>query len=223
MASPTDEAAIAETRPIKEIMEKGGWLECPGGGWSQEFVQATQMPTVDGVRLKSRLVRDMDTGVLLETLLMGPATKPSQVKRNLKRPRNLRVVLEVGVEDEGMEESWESQPMEGGEASSFRALAARLNYLAVDRADILYASKEVSRGMSSPKNGDWEGLKRLCRYLIQAPRIVHFFEWQEMPDIYRYIAIPTGPDARGHESRHQEDVSCMDPTCSWRTPRRKPT
>ena len=102
-------------------------------------MQASRMPTVSGVQLKSRLVRDMETGVLLETLLVGPATRPSQVKRNLKRPRNLRVVLEGSVEGESVEEPWEGQPMEGGEASSFRALAARLNYLAVDRADILYA------------------------------------------------------------------------------------
>ena len=97
--------------------------------------------------------------------------------------------------------------MEGHEASSFRALAARLNYLAVDRADILFASKEVSRGMSNPKNGNWEGLKRLCRYLISTPRLVHFYEWQEMP---RHLSVYCDSDWAGcRKTRKSTSGGCF--------------
>ena len=48
--------------------------------------------------------------------------------------------------------------MEEADASKYCGIAARLNYLAVDRADLLYVSKECSRHMSLPKNRHWEAL-----------------------------------------------------------------
>ena len=38
--------------------------------------------------------------------------------------------------------SWEDTELGPTEASEYRAAAARLNYLALDRPDILFASKE---------------------------------------------------------------------------------
>ena len=65
--------------------------------------------------------------------------------------------------------------MSSDEQTRYRALAARLNFLAVDRPDLLYAAKECSRRMSSPRNRDWEALKRISRYLIACPRMVHSY------------------------------------------------
>jgi len=67
------------------------------------------------------------------------------------------------------------------EAAVFRGLSARLNYLAQDRADLMYPSKEISRKMANPGHGDWGLLKRVGRYLIGAPRLVQHFHWQCMP------------------------------------------
>ena len=53
----------------------------------------------------------------------------------------------------------------GAEATRFRAVAARANYLSGDRPDIQYAVKEVCRRMAKPVGGDWEKLIRLGRYL----------------------------------------------------------
>ena len=53
--------------------------------------------------------------------------------------------------------------------------------MSLDRPDILFASKECSRRMAKPANGDWAALKRLGRYLISRPRVVHLFRWQEQP------------------------------------------
>ena len=69
----------------------------------------------------------------------------------------------------------------GEEATLYRAIVARLNYLAQDRPDLQYASKEVSRRMATPRRGDWAALKRIGRYLVGAPRAVQTFVWQNAP------------------------------------------
>ena len=50
------------------------------------------------------------------------------------------------------------------EFTRFRALAARANYLAADRIDVLYAAKEVCRLMSRPTDIVMGTLKRLARH-----------------------------------------------------------
>ena len=72
--------------------------------------------------------------------------------------------------------------MTSHDATMYRAVVARCNFLAIDRPDIMFASKECSRCMSKPLNRDWEALKRLGRYLISRPRVVHMFRWQEKPE-----------------------------------------
>ena len=42
------------------------------------------------------------------------------------------------------------------EARRYRAIAARLNYLAVDRVDLQYAVKEAARHMSTPRTSSWK-------------------------------------------------------------------
>ena len=68
-------------------------------------------------------------------------------------------------------------PLPPGEASQYRALAARANYLALDRPDIQYAVKEIARRMSQPTGEDWKLLKRLARYLVGAPRELLKYCW----------------------------------------------
>ena len=67
------------------------------------------------------------------------------------------------------------------EAARYRGLAARINYLSLDRPDLQYAAKVVSKNMSCPKQHDWLKLKRVARYLKDAARAVQKFRWQQMP------------------------------------------
>ena len=67
------------------------------------------------------------------------------------------------------------------EASAYRGLAARANFLSLDRFDLQYASKELSRYMAKPRVGDWELLVRFGRYLLRRPRATLFYGWQSMP------------------------------------------
>lgn len=72
----------------------------------------------------------------------------------------------------------DEEAMEPGEATRYRALAARLNYLAMDRPDLQVATLAASRRMSSPVKGDWAILKRVARYLRRQPRAACLYRWQ---------------------------------------------
>ena len=70
------------------------------------------------------------------------------------------------------------EPLGPAEVTLYRATAARANYLALDRPDLAFAAKEACRRMSAPTCGDLQALRRLCRYLLGAPRLVYHFAWQ---------------------------------------------
>ena len=74
-----------------------------------------------------------------------------------------------------------SKMLVGKEATEYRALAARLNYLALDRLDIQYVAKCVSKYMASPCEHDWWALKKVAKYFVGRPRFVQLFRWQMMP------------------------------------------
>ena len=74
-----------------------------------------------------------------------------------------------------------TEPMTAAEAARFRRGAAKFNYLSQDRADLSYASKEVSRHMARPMRGDEMKLLRVLRYLSKYPSWVATYKWQEDP------------------------------------------
>ena len=54
----------------------------------------------------------------------------------------------------------ESLLLEENKATMFRQLAARANYMAMDRADTQFAVKEKCRSMANPTIRSWRQLKR---------------------------------------------------------------
>ena len=78
-------------------------------------------------------------------------------------PKHRRIVLEhfgleegpKGLTTNGKVEVQEEddEPLEGLETTDFRAVAARLNFMAQDCPDIQFATKEVCREMSNPTKG----------------------------------------------------------------------
>ena len=56
------------------------------------------------------------------------------------------------------------------ETTRRRALAASANFLALDRGDIVYCAKELTRHMATPTTVYWEKMVRLERYLNR-PRV----------------------------------------------------
>ena len=89
------------------------------------------------------------------------------------------VAMKSAAEDEGEEE----EALHGAEATAFRGIAARCNYLQPDRPDIQYATKEVCRLMSRPTATAWEMLKRIGHYLKGRPRLVWKYAWQGSQEI----------------------------------------
>ena len=83
--------------------------------------------------------------------------------------------LDVGSEDP-------SPVLPGAEATAYRGCAARANYLGLDRPDVQYSAKEISRYMSNPHESNVVALKRLARYLKLRPRLVFMFKFQAMPN-----------------------------------------
>ena len=94
-------------------------------------------------------------------------------------PDSTKVVDTPGMK---LEEDEMPKPfMSAGEAHKFRRGAAKLNYLAQDRADLSFASKEISRGMSSPAVADEVLLTRAVRYLRKYPSWSFQYRWQHTP------------------------------------------
>ena len=64
----------------------------------------------------------------------------------------------------------------------YRSSTMRLAYLAQDRVDVQYCSKELARAMQAPTVWDKQQLQRAVRYLHGAGRIVQRFKQQAMPE-----------------------------------------
>ena len=92
-----------------------------------------------------------------------------------------KAVVTPGIDDDD-DESVEVD-IEGADATRFRGVAARCNYLAFDRPDIQFATKEVCREMSRPTTGSLRRLKRIGQYLRGKPRLVWNYEMQMPCDI----------------------------------------
>ena len=85
------------------------------------------------------------------TLGKVPGSKPPRAEKGSKMPED--------TEDEENEDDVE---LSKAEATGHRSIAARYNYLAPDRADIQFATKEVARTMAKPTVGDRKRAKRIA-------------------------------------------------------------
>jgi hypothetical protein len=69
--------------------------------------------------------------------------------------------------------------LEAGECTSFRAVAARCNYLAQDAPDMQFAAKEICRDMAKPTQESWRKLKILARFVLEREAVTWRFDWQD--------------------------------------------
>ena len=86
-------------------------------------------------------------------------------------------------------------PLGRDEHFLYRSATMRLCYLALDRPDLQFPSKELARWMQKPEVGDLEGLKRAARYLLRHGRLVQEFVRQfEEP---QHLVVFTDSDHAG--------------------------
>ena len=141
-----------------------------------------------------------------------PRERPATGRRPGRPGRWERAAGLVGVDAEEEQEcrADDGVPLSAAEVTLYRATAARANYLALDRPDLAYAAKELCRHMGSPTIRDKLSLRRLCRYLLSAPRLTYFFGWQEPAQPLKVFCDTTSQDACGRGDRLVEAVRSMD-------------
>ena len=84
-----------------------------------------------------------------------------------------------GNDEDEKDEEDSSELFTGADVTLFRGLAARLNYLSMDRPDLQYAAKEVCREMSKPVKASLKNLFRIGGHLIDHPRLIWNFMYQD--------------------------------------------
>ena len=69
-------------------------------------------------------------------------------------------IIQVSVNDA---KENEEEELGQNEATRFRSIAARVNYISADRPDLQFACKSASKHMSRPTNKGWEIFKRIIK------------------------------------------------------------
>ena len=97
-----------------------------------------------------------------------------------------KAVTTPGEEEPSWKVEENERPLEAKETTMYRMVAARANYLASDRADIQYATKECCHGKAAPQVHHLSGLKRFARYLVGRPRMKWKYPWQQSEGVSTY-------------------------------------
>ena len=159
-------------------------------------------------RLKRELERKYE---LKENYRIGPGANDAKEGRVLNRiirwtstgveyeadPRQgEKLILDLGLEGAksvgtpGVKLTKESlaveKELEECKHTAFRGVAARGNYLAADRPDVQYATKEICRWMAQPTTSGVNALKRLGRYLEGHRRLIMDFPFQRADTVDTY-------------------------------------
>ena len=152
------------------------------------------------VRVLNRVVRWTPEGVEYEA---GPRHVEQIV-------RDLDLMGSKSVTTPGLKPTFEqachSNLLPPEKHRAFRAIAARANYLAMDRPDVQYAAKEICRWMAAPTEASVVAFERVGRYLQGCPRIISRYPWQTAEKWMRTV-IRTGQGVRRHESPQMEVAS----------------
>lgn len=105
-------------------------------------------------------------------------------------PRHAELLIEqLGLEaakpgrtpgvEEAQNQKEDEAPLEAQETRDYRGVAARGNYLGADRPDLQYAVKEACRDMAAPTRKSQRRMKRVVRCLVERPRLIWTYPWQE--------------------------------------------
>ena len=166
---------------IEQIMIADGWemKDVSGLSWIKSFQGSRKMQLPPAGTMCRRTTRTSD-GRLIEDLKIDSKTSDKLLQRQLRKPQDVDVEVEINEVDEVPKED-DDIPLVGLEQSKYRAVVARINFLAQDRVELLFAAKECSRHMSAPCRGDMGPLKRIGRFLLGRPRSVVMYKWQDAP------------------------------------------
>ena len=154
--------------------------------------------------VKVRGVLGQDTGDLKKITILNRTLEWTQegivYKADAKHAKIIFEEMGLREDSKGLmspcvKEEWSEEEqihefdLDPEDMSKFRRLAARANYLALDRVDIQFAVKELCRDMANPSGESMRKLKRLARYLLAVPEWETIFrrcqEWEAcIIDVY---------------------------------------
>ena len=169
----TPYSQIYGRHPSRFVFHKNGRkisldsLDCPSTGLSKEEIRARRN------KCSLRPEKNSRGAILRKVLVDGSAWEPSTADIIMKVSKKAFKPKRVGAKAaKALEFESKGEILNDSEATLFRALAARANYLAMDRPECAYATKELCRFFATPTKTGVEQLKRLIRYLAGAPRLV---------------------------------------------------
>ena len=93
----------------------------------------------------------------------------------------MRSATNNGEKDRIVEEGLDTELLGKEEATLFRAMAARMNFLSLDCPDLQFPVKGCAREMAGPRRGSFKQIKRAVRYLVDKGRVDLKFPWREEP------------------------------------------
>ena len=99
-------------------------------------------------RILNKIVRVTDEGWEYE-----PDQRHADMIVNSLGLQDAKPVDSPGEDEKKHEEEENKVELDKERATAFRSISARVNYLAADRPDLMYASKEICRAMSRPTLG----------------------------------------------------------------------
>ena len=100
----------------------------------------------------------------------------------------------------------EAKEMISTDATLYRRAAACINYVALDRPDLSFASRVASSCMRNPKEGDEAIIKRIIRNLKGKPRVAIRHQFQEESE---GIIVYTESDWAGDLSIRKSTSGCV--------------
>ena len=130
---------------------------------------------------------------------------------------NTKSVKTPGIKAK-LDDEFDSRKLNPSELSDFRSHVMRAAYLGLDRPELGYSIVQCARVMSSPCEGDWTMLKRVCRYLIDTPRLVQVFKYQKQPtELHVYCDADHAGDKKTRKSTTgiatMLGTHCLSTTC----------
>ena len=124
-----------------------------------------------------------------------------EYEADARHEREIRAEFDIGAESKGLESPVEKEELADGfdeekddeelekqDGKRYRGLAARGNYLSLDRMDMQFAAKEACRQMAKPRQSGIARMKRIARYLRKYPRLVWSYgrgrDIEDVIDVY---------------------------------------
>ena len=121
------------------------------------------------MRILNRCIEWRPTGIAYE----ADPLHAEIICQEMGIPEKCAMISTPGVKSK-IDDPEDDELVSGPDATAYRRLAARANFLAQDRPDIQYSVKELASGMAKPTQRHMKMFIRLAKYLRCHPRYIIF-------------------------------------------------